>query len=142
MTCPRCGNTELAQRTERDSGVRLDVCPRCSGIWFDADELEQVLCVAAKDLQPPRRSLERTSPCPKCAQLMTAFHYPQTLVVVDMCRTCRGIWLGGRELREIRVIRGALRRRHRLEEYAPLPGIKGGLLRFVNWAIVQLNPWS
>ena len=37
MKCPKCG----ADLEEKDqSGVKLDVCPECKGVWFDAGEME------------------------------------------------------------------------------------------------------
>ena len=73
---------------------------------------------------------------------MTAFLYPQTLVTVDMCSTCGGIWLDGREFAEIKAVRKNLRRRSKLEEYAPVPGVKGVLIRFIESAIDHLKFWE
>ncbi len=40
MTCPSCGG----QLVELDrSGVRLDACRNCRGVWLDRGELEQIL---------------------------------------------------------------------------------------------------
>ena len=40
LTCPRCS----AQLEERDhQNIKLDVCPKCNGVWFDSGELEMVL---------------------------------------------------------------------------------------------------
>jgi hypothetical protein len=39
MSCPRCDGT----LHETDfSGVKIDVCDKCSGVWLDAGELAQV----------------------------------------------------------------------------------------------------
>ena len=40
INCPRCGNP-LEQRSFHN--VKLDVCGRGHGVWFDAGELEMVL---------------------------------------------------------------------------------------------------
>ena len=40
MNCPV--DNELLQMTER-SGVELDYCPRCRGIWLDRGELDKIL---------------------------------------------------------------------------------------------------
>lgn len=139
MKCPRC-DQDLAQLRHRESGAIVDVCRKCNGIWFDAGELDQVLDVSARDLQAPKSDEERaTALCPKCYTPMAAFHYPQTLVTVDMCRACHGIWLDGGELQEIATVRLALQQQHRLELYAPVRGIKGALLRFVDAAITRLT---
>ncbi len=73
---------------------------------------------------------------------MAAFYYPQTLVTVDMCRECRGVWLDGGELEEIGAVRRHLRQEERLERYAPVPGIKGSLLRFIDRAFASLTNYE
>ena len=40
MTCPACGG-ELVE-LER-SGVRVDACRRCRGVWLDRGELDNIL---------------------------------------------------------------------------------------------------
>ena len=39
MRCPRCGE-RLKEKTS--SGVTLDECPSCHGLWFDKGELEEL----------------------------------------------------------------------------------------------------
>jgi len=41
MNCPSCPSTNL-QMTER-SGVEIDYCPSCRGIWLDRGELDKIL---------------------------------------------------------------------------------------------------
>lgn len=38
-------------------GVEIDVCPRCSGVWLDAGELEKI----AAQVRPPRKDKASTS---------------------------------------------------------------------------------
>jgi uncharacterized protein len=40
MRCPKCGHD---LREEVLDGVTIDRCTFCEGLWFDANELEQVL---------------------------------------------------------------------------------------------------
>jgi len=47
IKCPRDG-TELDERSFGD--VKIDVCSKCGGVWFDAGELEMVLHVPRADL--------------------------------------------------------------------------------------------
>ncbi len=47
MNCPV--DNELLQMTER-SGVELDYCPRCRGIWLDRGELDKILARADREL--------------------------------------------------------------------------------------------
>ncbi|MHB1461804.1 MAG: TFIIB-type zinc ribbon-containing protein [Armatimonadota bacterium] len=40
MQCPVCNNTLTA--VER-SGIEIDVCPQCKGVWLDRGELEKLI---------------------------------------------------------------------------------------------------
>ena len=142
MECPRCSETDLLEKKVPHSAISLDTCPKCRGIWFGANELELLVAVAVKDLEPPWKSLKRSIACPSCSKPLTTFHYPQTLVLVDMCKACNGIWLDGGELAEIRTIRQSLRRRQLLQEYAPVGGVKGALLTLIESAIDYLKFWA
>ncbi len=98
--CPKCRD-RLFERKLKDSGIKVDVCPTCHGMWFDNRELE-----AALDLKTPERFVPRDAPkgdrrCPACRASMFRFSYPQTEVEIDMCRGCHGIWLDSRELRDL-----------------------------------------
>ena len=43
LTCPKCPDIELNRiNYASSSGIALDKCPDCGGIWFDKDEIEQV----------------------------------------------------------------------------------------------------
>ena len=46
MKCPKCGND---MKEEDLSGVRVDRCSYCEGIYFDAGELDQVLLKKEED---------------------------------------------------------------------------------------------
>ena len=40
MKCPKCG-ADL--KTEEWSGIQVDRCPECLGVWFDAGEAEDLI---------------------------------------------------------------------------------------------------
>ena len=43
LSCPKCPEVELNRfNYAGTSGVALDKCPECGGIWLDKDEIEQV----------------------------------------------------------------------------------------------------
>lgn len=143
MQCPRCRNRPLTTHRQRASGVAVDVCALCRGILFDAGELDRILDVAARDLRPPTRTDHApTVLCPRCFSPMTAFEYPQTMAVVDMCPKCHAVWLDGGELAEIHTVRVALKRRNALDRYAPVRGLKGALLRFISSALARLSSFE
>lgn len=139
MRCPKCRSTELKELTVKNSRVRIDHCLTCKGVWFDGKELEKVLTVAAKELEIPSNAHRSpTVSCPRCEKPLYEFDYPQTLVKVDMCKKCHGLWLDPRELNEIKTVRQALDKRGKLDEYAMPPGIKGELIRFIDRALETL----
>ncbi|MCC6410369.1 MAG: zf-TFIIB domain-containing protein [Saprospiraceae bacterium] len=49
MNCPTC-NMPLAM-TER-SGVEIDYCPQCRGIWLDRGELDKIIERSAQEYKP------------------------------------------------------------------------------------------
>lgn len=55
VNCPVDG--ELLQMSER-SGVEVDYCPRCRGIWLDRGELDKILERADRELAAPRRDYD------------------------------------------------------------------------------------
>lgn len=55
MDCPNCGAT----MRERDrSGVKIDFCPSCKGVWLDRGELDKIIAIELDDdgelAAPPR----------------------------------------------------------------------------------------
>lgn len=56
MKCPKCGH-DLA--TENYSGVEIDRCTFCEGIWMDAGELEELFEKKAGERQGIVRKLLR-----------------------------------------------------------------------------------
>lgn len=51
MPCPRCRHATLLERLR--TGVLVDACPSCGGVWLDRGELERLLVQAAG--RPRRR---------------------------------------------------------------------------------------
>lgn len=41
MNCPLCTDTTLNPITR--SGVEIDICPTCRGVWLDRNELERLM---------------------------------------------------------------------------------------------------
>jgi hypothetical protein len=48
MKCPVCPNTDLLM-TER-SGIEIDYCPQCRGVWLDRGELDKIIERSAAEL--------------------------------------------------------------------------------------------
>lgn len=58
MKCPNC-NVDLVM-SER-SGIEIDYCPTCRGVWLDRGELDKIIERSAKDdvAPPPRTDFSR-----------------------------------------------------------------------------------
>jgi len=137
MKCPKCRVELVAQTAKGD--VRLDCCPDCRGIWFDAGELEKIMKDAQEDLYVPAAAKQQYLFCPRCVQYLHSFHYPQTEVMIEMCKSCGGLWLDGAEYTKIRKMRDTLARLGKLDAGAQPGRIKGTLLHWVNSAIDALS---
>ena len=137
MRCPNCATVELVRRKVVNSDVMLDVCPQCKGLWFQRGQLERVLPKAVPKLAVPPDAKPGHRACPACQQPMHAFDYPGTLVVIDMCQSCLGLWVDAGELREIRVVRAALASKGDL----PPSGLKAEILDLVDQAMEWAIHW-
>lgn len=142
MNCPKCRTLALKEGKPKNSNVTIDYCSGCRGIWFDRTELEQIASEAIKDLAVPGEAVNSPRLCPRCERILYAFNYPQTFVKIDMCKKCKGLWLDGRELKEIQTVRRSLQESGKAKEYADVPGIKGKLLNLIDLAIDNLAPTS
>ena len=50
MKCPVCEHTALMM-TER-SGIEIDYCPQCRGVWLDRGELDKIIERSSQDQRP------------------------------------------------------------------------------------------
>ncbi len=108
MKCPKC-EKELKRITI--SGVKVDRCENCGGLWFDKDELKIVrdhrdknLSWLKFDLWEDKRKLSvsgKYTDCPRDGKPLFKIKYGNTDVMADICFNCRGIWLDGNELEKI-----------------------------------------
>ena len=56
MNCPTCPESNLVM-AER-SGVEIDYCPTCRGVWLDRGELDKI--IERDATPPPRREPDRS----------------------------------------------------------------------------------
>jgi Zn-finger nucleic acid-binding protein len=60
MNCPACKGPNLIM-AER-SGIEIDYCPQCRGVWLDRGELDKIIeRVTPASATPDKRNLERSS---------------------------------------------------------------------------------
>ncbi len=139
MQCPKCKNSQLLTKKAKAQDFTLEVCPRCKGIWFDRTELEEFLSSAIKGLSVPKKAFKETILCPKCGRPLYLFQYPQTIVNIDMCKKCRGLWLDAGEFKELRIVREYVAKSPDYKECDDILGVRGSLLKFIAWAIDNLS---
>ena len=96
---------------DQRSGLEIDSCPECFGLWFDSEELKlffespdlstRILSEDAylEDSAPTSPSTTQSRDCPACHEALFLSRLGQTSV--DYCLTCRGIWLDRRELESL-----------------------------------------
>jgi len=109
MKCPKCKNTELIEKKVKKKNTLLDHCPSCKGMWFDSGELAEVISArAVPSLTVPKYAPKQENMiCPRCVEPLYVFCYPGTVILVDMCSSCNGVWLDDQELQEIHAARKA-----------------------------------
>lgn len=59
--CPHCGVPMQPFNYAGDSGIILDKCHTCSGLWLDKDKLERVLAAVSASEQDLDRDIKRFS---------------------------------------------------------------------------------
>lgn len=106
MKCPKCVHD--LKRTSLRS-IQVDECLSCHGIWFDKDELRKAKDSTDKDLmwldfEPFQLNSAREKTehkCPRCSAILESVRYADSKVKIDVCPSCKGVWLDDDEFRRI-----------------------------------------
>ena len=122
MDCPKCGVGKLSEVVvpigrystddkEIEAGLELkvDQCFTCSGIWFDASELEKYLSEDINLLDSPevdpalKKTLDKKpAQCPRCRVALVKQCAPHNRqVTIDVCKQCKGAWLDSGEIDDV-----------------------------------------
>ncbi len=108
INCPKCSSEALVE-TPSLGNIPLDVCPGCSGIWFDKGELEALL-KQSQGGGPADFDLVNSKPgslaCPRCKNKMSRGGLVNPLLLVDKCEDCGGVWLDHNELGLVKKLLG------------------------------------
>lgn len=106
MKCPKCGTETLEVFSMRQLAVER--CSSCTGTWFDARELSQLLDEDARHVASLRQGaaveeLEgKKGFCPRDgSELLRVYSSIDRSVILDACADCRGIWLDGGEFEKL-----------------------------------------
>lgn len=139
--CPKCSSEPLVE-TLTLGNIPLDVCPGCSGTWFDKGELEALLKQSqgggSADFDLINAKAEGLE-CPRCKNRMMRGGLVNPLLVVDRCQACGGVWLDSRELDLLRKLLGltggpsevAVERPAAVPYAPPAPDVKFILVKIV-----------
>ena len=109
MKCPACKSPMIVVEHEQ---IELDYCVNCSGVWFDAGELEllletmqlegTILSLDSVLTTPEAASSEKKRKCPICGRKMkkaTVGHGPE--VLIDACDRGDGLWFDKGEVGQL-----------------------------------------
>jgi len=106
MNCAKCDGP---LHKKSIGTAEVDQCSKCSGIWFDFNELEEVLKLdnidALKNQIDNNDGHDDTkATCPKCSGdgNMIQVAEPKNNIKIDTCSVCNGRWLDGGELEKIK----------------------------------------
>lgn len=104
IDCPRCWvEAERIEVKVLGPNIEIDECPRCHGIWLDPGELKKLLKdrkmtdYLTKEIGTQSKS---QLVCPRCGGLMDIESAED--VEIDVCLTCRGVWLDAGELEDLK----------------------------------------
>lgn len=110
-SCPACAKVKMLKFKDQRSGLEIDSCPECFGLWFDSEELKlffespdlstQMLDegVMLERLSGEPEDPQQTRQCPECRTDLFLSRLGST--AIDYCLSCRGIWLDRRELESL-----------------------------------------
>jgi len=107
--CPNCNQETLKEIPLYKN--KVDKCNKCGGIWFDQDELrkakdnkDEFLKWLDIDLWKKEKKMEAFSSkkkCPRCKKNLYEVKYEESDIKVDICNSCKGIWLDKGEFKKI-----------------------------------------
>jgi uncharacterized protein len=109
MICPVCNKDALIVEFK---GIELDYCPACSGVWFDAGELELLLEASGLESEAgylagiirsrEADTAEKKLRCPVCRHKMNKVYIDEgKKIVTDVCGGGHGIWFDGGEVHSL-----------------------------------------
>ncbi len=105
--------------------VKAERCPKCGGIYLDNGEVVRLTGnVSLNNLLTKDLGLDSDSPhvCPGCGGVMDEEHAGQTRV--DVCLTCKGVWVDHGELSALRTLSGKEARQRSPEKVEELARAK------------------
>lgn len=114
IICIDCQEQEIEMEKMRcGQDLIVDKCPRCGGIWFDKEELIDLIKLGQfyiQSLDSASESTIKPNPerlCPHCkVELNPAKNQKIPDLRLDKCPRCQGLWLEKGELLRISKLYG------------------------------------
>ena len=105
LQCPKCHGT---LESVVYSGIEVDRCTSCQGIWFDSQEAQSLKKMQGSesiDIGDPATGKKfdeiEDINCPKCQTQMTKMvDLKQTHIWYEKCPVCYGIWFDAGEFKD------------------------------------------
>ncbi len=107
--CPACHRVVMLEYTDPESGLTIDSCPECYGLWFDGEELKRFLRskefakkLLEGDSGPAEtvREAGEVRNCPHCPK-GKLWSSQMGSLTLDYCLKCRGVWFDRGELQKV-----------------------------------------
>ena len=107
MDCPGCNATLIAIEF---TGVELDFCSHCGGVWLDRGELADILDLAEVESGGITEALYDSpdlgagkGQCPRCDRRLrrVALGAAEQTIEIDRCPDHHGLWLDRGEIRDV-----------------------------------------
>ncbi len=109
MICPNCKKETLEKINLYKN--QIDRCSQCQGLWFDYDELRKVKDEKDENLKwldidlwkenKEFRASYLKKLCPLCQKTLYEVEYGDSDIKIDICNSCKGVWLDQGELEKI-----------------------------------------
>jgi len=108
MRCVECGEQLTARR---QGGVYVDACPACGALWVLDKNFSELRAARDEfirwlnpdlwsDVEKHERG-ETKRECPACGKPLHEVRYADSDIALDICPSCKGIWLDRGELDKI-----------------------------------------
>ena len=117
MDCPVDSKGLVGVKYE--GSIAVDRCSECGGMWLDHKELESIQDIRDNDYSKELSTIpnyfdksyemalakaEGNLDCPNCHHDMEKREYGYcSQIMIDVCPTCRGVWLHKDELSELEI---------------------------------------
>ncbi|MEM1370424.1 MAG: zf-TFIIB domain-containing protein [Cyanobacteria bacterium P01_H01_bin.15] len=108
LICPKCSGLLQSLTFE---GVEVDRCRKCAGIWFDAQEADQLknmqgsesLDIGDPALGEQYDHIAKPLRCPCCRQrLVKMLDMDKYSIWYESCPRCQGLWFDAGEFKKFK----------------------------------------